>query len=81
MPTHSEMSAQDSMLDLETRLRELCISFFPKRRPRRTTPSQLQSISSRMWHARREALRIQGSSLRALILGWMHVIHYIRYQK
>ena len=34
-----------------------------------------------MWHARREALRIRGSSLRELFLGWMHVTRYHAYQK
>ena len=52
-----DRSAQDCMINLETKLRALCIQHFPKRRSRRSAPSQLQSLSSRMWNARRAALR------------------------
>ena len=65
------------MLDLETQLRALCIQHFPKRRSLRSVPSQLLSISSRMWNARREALRIQGQSLGSLFRCWKHVTTYL----
>ena len=65
-----DRTAQECMIDLETKLRTLCIQYFPKRRSQRSVPSQLQSISSRTWNARREALRVQGQSLRALFMCW-----------
>ena len=81
MTSFPAQTAQDYMFALETKFRDLCIRHFPKRRPRRSAPSQLQSISSRMWHARREALRVQGHSLRALFWCWKHVTTYLGCQK
>ena len=70
-------SAQDCMIALENQLRTLCIHYFPKRRSHRSAPSQLLSISSRMWNARREALRVQGKSLSALFRCWRHVTTFL----
>ena len=70
-------SAQDCMIALENQLRTLCIHYFPKRRSHRSAPSQLLSISSRMWNARREALRVQGKSLSALFKCWSHVTTFL----
>ena len=70
-------SAQDCMLELEHHLRTLCIQYVPKRRSHSSAPSQLLSISSRMWNARREALRFQGRSLRALFKCWGHVTTFL----
>ena len=81
MPSPPDRTAQDSMLALETSLRELYIQYFPKHHPRRLTPSLLQSISSRMWHARREALRVRGRSLRSMFLCWRHATNYLGCQK
>ena len=72
-----DRSAQDCMFDLETKLRALCIHYFPKRRSRRSAPSQLHSLSSRMWNARRGALRVQGKSLRELFMCWRHVTTFL----
>ena len=70
-------SAQDCMLELQHHLRTLCIQYFPKRRSHSSAPSQLLSISSRMWNARTEALRFQGRSLRALFKCWGHVTTFL----
>ena len=72
-----DRTAQNCMLDFETQLRALCIQYFPKRRSPRSVPSQFLSISSRMWNARREALRIQGKSLGSLFRCWKYVTTYL----
>ena len=57
-----QQDPEDQMLILERQIRDLCIAFFPKRFQHPSMPTQIPSLSSRMWHARREALRVRGHS-------------------
>ena len=57
-------------------IRQLYIQRFPKQSRCKSHSPLLQSISCRMWHARREALRVRGCSIADLFHYWKNFITY-----
>ena len=75
-PLDTWIAPQDQMPELEKAIRQLYIQRFPKQSRCKSHSPLLQSISCRMWHARREALQLRVCSIADLFHCWKNLITY-----